>query len=179
MKIYIIRHAEKESEGENPHLTKNGIKQAKALAKRLKKKKFDEFYCSDMNRTKETSEIVAKVIKMKPKIELSLNEYESTDIKLEDRKWPKDELSRRKKMYLFIDKITKNPNKEKNILIIAHGITNRIIMSYLLDIPMKRTIVFRQNETCINILSWAKKFKNWRLEKMNSTGHIPKRLKTK
>lgn len=178
MKIYLVRHAEKESEGENPHLTKTGIKQAKALAKRLGKKKFDEFYCSDMNRTRETSEIVSKVIKMKPKIESSLNEYEAEDIKKDLSKWNNEEKKRYKLLVEFMKKINKSANKKKTVLIIAHGITNRIMMSYFLDIPIKRTITFRQNETCVNILLWYEKFRNWRLEKMNSTGHLSRRLKT-
>ena len=44
MELIFIRHAEKEKTGEDPYLTKKGIKQAKHLSKRLKKGKFDEFY---------------------------------------------------------------------------------------------------------------------------------------
>jgi len=177
MKIYLVRHAEKEQEGENPHITKRGVKQAGYLAKKLKKKEIDEFYCSELNRSKETSEIVSKAIKMKPKIESSLNEYESEDIKKDEGKWPKEEKIRRNKLYSFIDGLTKKPNREKRILIIAHGITNRIIMAYLLELPLKRMVVFKQDETCINILDWSKRFKNWRLRKMNNTNHLPEGLK--
>jgi phosphoserine phosphatase len=177
MRIYLVRHAQKENEGENPPLTKKGIKQARYLAKKLKKKKFDDFYSSDMNRTKQTSEIVSKEIKIKPKIEKSLNEYESSDIKQEKSKWNKEERKRLKKMLEFLDEILKNPKQKKNILIIAHGITNRIIFSYLLNIPMKRTIVFRQDETCTNILKYSEKFENWRLVRLNDNHHLPKKLK--
>lgn len=177
MKLYLVRHAEKESEGENPDLTKKGIKQAKYLTRKLKKIKFDEFYCSGLNRAKQTSEIISKSIKIKPKIEPSLNEYESSDIKKDEKNWTRDEKSRKKRLYSFIDKITKKPNVDKNILIISHGITNRIIMAHLLDLPLKRMIIFRQNETGINRLSWSEKFKNWQLEKMNDYSHIPGKLK--
>ena len=44
MKIYLVRHAEKEREGENPNLTKKGVKQAKLLAKILKKIKIMFMY---------------------------------------------------------------------------------------------------------------------------------------
>ena len=63
MEIIFIRHTEKEEVGEDPYLTKRGIKQAKHLANRLKKEKFSEFYCSDMNRAKQTSEIVSKILR--------------------------------------------------------------------------------------------------------------------
>lgn len=177
MKIYLIRHAEKETEGENPNLTSNGIKQAKLLAKRLKKKKFDLFYSSDMNRTRQTSEIVSKEIKMKPKIEDSLNEYEGSDIKNPLNKWKVEERKRFRRMTEFLGKLLKNPKKKKNILIIAHGITNRIIFSHLLNIPMNKTITFRQDETCVNLLKYSNKFENWRLVKMNDNHHVPERLR--
>ncbi len=177
MKIILVRHGEKESEGENPSLTKKGVKQATSLAKKLKKIKFDKFYCSDLNRAKQTAEIVSKKIKLKPKIEISLNEFESSDIKKDLSKWDKEERERYKSLILFLNKIAKKPNEERNILIVCHGITNRIILSYLLKIPMKRTIVFFQHETCIDKLDWSEKFENWRLKKMNDYSHLPEELK--
>ena len=177
MKIYLVRHAEKESEGENPNLTKKGIKQATVLAKRLNKIKFAEFYCSDLNRAKQTAKIVLKVIQLKPKIELSLNEFESSDIKKDLSKWDKEERKRLKNLIYFLNKITRKPEKEENVLIICHGITNRIILSYLLKIQMKKVIVFFQHETCINKLDWSEKFGNWRLKKMNDHSHLSKKLK--
>ncbi len=177
MKIYLVRHAEKESEGENPNLTKKGIKQSKYLAKRLKKKRFEKFYCSDMNRAKQTAEIVSKQIRLKPKIEKSLNEYESSDIKRPLSKWDKEDSKRYKKLILFLNQITKNPEDEKNLLIICHGITNRIILASLLNMPMKRIIVFFQHETCIDKLDWSEKFTNWRLKGMNDYSHLPRTLR--
>lgn len=177
MKIYLIRHADKETEGENPNLTPKGIKQAKLLAKRLSKKDFDEFYSSDMNRTKQTSEIVSKKIKMKYKIEPSLNEYETSDLKKPISKWNVEERKRFKEMVKFLDDKLKNPKQKKTFLIIAHGITNRIIFSHLLGIPMKKTVTFRQDETCVNLLKYSNKFENWRLVKMNDNHHVPERLR--
>lgn len=174
MKIFLIRHGEKEPEGENSYLTKRGIKQAKHLAKKLNKIKFDEFYCSDLNRAKQTSEIVSKLIKVNPKIEKSLNEYEISDIEKDEKNWPKNERSRKKKLYTFLDKLSKKRNAEKNILIIAHGVTNRIVIAHLLELPLKKLIVFQQDNTCINLLKWSKKFKSWHLDKMNDSSHVPK-----
>ncbi len=91
MKIIFVRHAEKESEGENPSLTKKGIKQAKHLAKKLKEFEIEEFYCSDLSRAKQTADIVSKKIKIKPEIETSLREF-NTEIFLKDKKkWKVDE----------------------------------------------------------------------------------------
>ena len=177
MKLCLVRHAEKEWEGENPPLTKKGIKQAKYLAKRLAKLEFDKFYCSDMNRTKQTAEIISKKIKMKPVIEKSLNEYESEDIKQPISKWSVSERKRVKEMYKFLDKVFRNPKKEESVLIIAHGITNRIIVSYLLEMDLAKMVRMRQYETNVNLLSWSKKWENWQLVRWNDNSHVPERLK--
>ena len=76
MRLTFVRHAEKGKVGEDPFLTKKGVKQAKHLAKRLKKERFDEFYCSNLNRSKQTAEIISKKIGLKPKIEKALNEFQ-------------------------------------------------------------------------------------------------------
>lgn len=179
MEIIFVRHAEKEKIGEDPELTDNGIKQAKFLAKRLKKIKFKEFYTSDMKRAKQTSVIVSKKIGIKPKIVPALNEFKSETMKTSKNKWNKEEKNHYKELISFLEKITKNPSEDKSILIIAHGLTNRIIVSYFLELPMEKTIRFRQVETNINSIYWAKKFKNWRMKKWNDGNHIPDRFKSK
>lgn len=176
MKIYVVRHGNKSKE-KDPNLTKKGRKQAKLLAKKLKKIHFDEFYCSDLNRAKETSKIVSKKIKMKPVIEESLNEYGSKEIKETFSKWKPEKKIRLKKLYKFLDKILKNPKEDKTILIVAHGITNRIIFSYLMKFNLKKVIPFMQTETCINKFKYSKKYKNWRLIYWNNSEHLPKKLR--
>lgn len=131
MEIIFVRHAEKGEIYENPYLTERGNKQAKYLAKTLSKfKAFDEFYCSDLDRAKQTAKIVSERIKIKPKIEKSLNEFKSETLKENKIKWDDEEKKHYKDLISFLKKITKNPNEKRKILIIAHGITNRIILSY-------------------------------------------------
>ncbi len=177
MEIIFIRHAEKEETGEDPYLTKRGSKQAKCLANRLKREKFSEFYCSDMNRAKQTAEIVSKAIKIKPKIEKSLNEFESEMVLKNKNKWNSKEKHHYKELISFLRRITKNPNENKSILIISHGITNRIILSYLLGLNLKKIVQFRQREAGINSIYWTEKFKNWRLKVWNDNSHIPEKLR--
>ena len=173
----FIRHAEKESLGENPYLTNKGIKQSKHLGKRLKKEKIDEFYCSDMNRAKQTANIISKIIGIKPEIEKSLNEFKSETIKKDKNKWDKEEKGHYNRLVSFLKKITKNPDGDKSILIIGHGITNRIILSYFLNLNLRNIIQFTQKETGINSLYWMEKFKNWRLKGWNDNHHIPLKLR--
>lgn len=177
MEIIFIRHAEKEEMGEDPFLTKKGVKQAKHLANRLKRENFKEFYCSDMNRAKQTAEIVSKIIKMKPKVEKSLNEFSAETLKKDEAKWDKEEKEHYNKLNSFLKKITKEPDDEMLILIIAHGVTNRIILSYFMDLNLQKIIPFRQAEGGINSIYWAKKFKNWRLKIWNDNNHIPEKLR--
>ncbi len=179
MQITFTRHAEKEKTGEDPFLTKKGIKQAKHLSKRLKKERFNEFYSSDLNRTKQTAKIISRKIRINPKIEKSLNEFKSEILTKNKTKWSKEEKSHYNKLTAFLKKILKNPQDKKSILIIAHGITNRIILSYLLNLKLKTTLPFRQSEGAINSIYWADKFKNWRLTIWNDNNHIPKKLRIK
>jgi len=177
MEIVFIRHTEKEETGEDPYLTKKGVMQAKYLAKALKKEKFGELYCSDMNRAKQTAEIISKEIGIKPKIEKPLNEFESEMLIKDKKKWNKEERGHYKKLVSFLKKITKEPNDKKSILIVAHGITNRIILCYFLGLNLKKIIQFRQAEGGVNSIYWAEKFKNWRLKIWNDNNPIPAKLR--
>ncbi len=177
MEITFIRHAEKEELGEDPFLTKKGIKQAKYLARKLKKEQFDEFYSSDLNRSKQTADIVSRKIKLNPKIEKSLNEFKSEMIKKDEKEWTREEKKHYSQMISFLKKMTKNPDEDKSILIIAHGITNRIILSYFFGLEIKKLVPFIQSESGLNSIYWVKKFKNWRLKTWNDNHHIPRRLR--
>lgn len=177
MEIIFIRHTEKEETGEDPYLTKKGIRQARYLANRSIKENFDEFYCSNMNRAKQTAEIVSKAIKIKPKIEKSLNEFKSEMLIKNKNKWNREEKRHYHELISFLKNITRKPDDKKFILIIAHGITNRMILSYFLGLNLKKIIQFRQAEGGFNSIYWVEKFKNWRLRIWNDNNHIPDRLR--
>jgi broad specificity phosphatase PhoE len=177
MEIVFIRHTEKEDTGEDPYLTKKGVTQARHLAQNLKKKKFNEFYCSDMNRAKQTAGIISNETKIKPKIEKSLNEFKSEMLTKNKKGWNKEERDHYKRLISFFKRIIKDPNEKKTILIIAHGITNRIILCHFLRLNLKRIIQFRQAEGGVNSIYWAEKFKNWRLKIWNDNNYIPLKLR--
>lgn len=177
MEIIFVRHAEKEDLGEDPNLTKKGVKQSEYLAKSLKKEKIDRFYCSDLNRAKQTAQIVSKQISINPKIENSLNEFESYTVKSPKNKWNKEEKEHYNNLTLFLKGLMEDPNKDEVVLIIAHGVTNRIIASYFLGLNLVKMIQFTQKEAGLNSIYWKDKFKNWRLRVWNDDSHIPKKLK--
>lgn len=174
MRIVFIRHAEKEEIGEDSNLTKKGMVQAKKLGKRIKKEKikFDYFYCSNLNRAKQTAEIISKEIKIKPKIEQSLNEFKSDFIKSNKRKGSKEDKKHYIRLISFLKKITSHPNLDKRVLIVAHGMTNRIILAFFTGIDLKNSIKFTQKETAMNSIYWVEKYKNWRVSYWNDDRHV-------
>jgi len=175
MEIVFIRHAQKNDEEKDGFLTKKGIKQAKLLAKRLKKVKFDEFYSSNMKRTKQTSSIVSKKIKMFPKIEPSLNEFETEFAR--SNKPTKEEKIRHSHLISFLNNLTKEKDSKKRILIIAHGVTNRLILTHFMKLGNRNLMTFSQSETGINLITWNKDFNNWKLRLWNDNSHIPNKLR--
>lgn len=68
MNVYFVRHGESEGnlkqihQAENTPLSKKGIKQAKAVAERLRSAKIDVLYSSPYLRAKQTAEIISRAI---------------------------------------------------------------------------------------------------------------------
>jgi len=176
MEIIFVRHAEKE-EGDDTPLTKKGKAQAKLLARALKKEKIDDFYSSDLTRTKQTAEIINKKIKKQIKFEKALREFKTETLKKEKHKLTKEEIDKLNKLFKFLNRISKDRNKEKTILIVAHGLTNRLILSYFMNLDTNKLVPFMQKETCINIIKWTPKYQNWRLEMMGNHSHLTSKLK--
>lgn len=156
-------------------LTEQGIRQAEKLAKILNsstEKKFDEFYTSNLNRAKQTGDIVSKTLNIKPVIEPSLNEFEAEFIKQGKSKMSGEDKKHYTQLVSFLEKITKDSNQEKKVLIICHGVTNRIILSYLLNLDFKNLIYMSQENTGINSAHWNEKHQNWRLDYWNNYSHL-------
>ncbi len=183
MKIILVRHGESEQnigveDSKDSRLTKKGILQAQSLGKKLKKNKIkiDEIYTSNLLRSKETADLVSKIVKVPVKKGFEeLNEYEEEILKDRIRRIFNNRLRKLKK---FVKEITRKKNKNETILIIAHGITNKIILGILLQIPLKKQLLrFRHQYTSLTVLTWHKYFKNWRLESMNDIHHLPEKLK--
>jgi isoleucyl-tRNA synthetase len=127
-------------------LTKEGEKQIKLAAKRLKNEKIDLIFSSDLLRTKQTAEIVGKELGIRPKFNKKLRDvnvgiFNGRPIKEIGRFWnkekklsPLEHYSRRfylappkgenyteieKRMYEFVKQLDKR-YQEKNILIVGH-----------------------------------------------------------
>src|SRR3989344_2461076 len=184
MKIILVRHGESEHNAKitlsrDSKLTKKGEIQAKHLGEKLKNKKIkiDAIYTSNLIRSKKTAEIISKIIKVPIKKSFDeFNEYHAYHVKSKLIGLLSPRLRALKKL---LREISKDREKDKTILIVAHGRTNRIIIAYLLQIPLGKYLLYlSQHNTGFSVLHWSKTFKNWRLQSMNDFTHLPRRLVT-
>lgn len=178
MEIIFIRHGEKCKNISDPPLTKKGEKQANYVATRLKKEKISRIYCSNLKRSFQTASIINKKLKLKLAIEHSLNEFDSSILKKDKNLWEKETKKRYLELKLFLDKISKKHDSNEKILIVAHGITNRLILSIYLELELTNLIRLQQTETGMNEIYWEKRLNNWRLKYWNDSNHLPESLKT-
>ncbi|MBI2042896.1 histidine phosphatase family protein [Candidatus Pacearchaeota archaeon] len=184
MKIILVRHGESEHNAKtnlsrDSKLTKKGEIQAKHLGMKLKKEKIkiDAIYTSNLIRSKRTAEIISKIIKVP--IKKSFDEFNEYHIYHILSKMVRLVSPRLRKLEKLLKEISKNKTKDKTIMIVAHGRTNRIIIAYLLQIPLGKYLVrLAQHNTGLSVLYWSKTFKNWRMESMNDFTHLPRRLAT-
>jgi len=120
----------------NP-LTKKGEKQIQKIIPKLKKEKIDLFFSSDLLRTKQTAEMIAKGLKIKIKFDKRLRErdtgifndksikewrsYFKNQAEKSEKRPPQGESRRdiKKRVLDFIKDIDQK-YKNKNILIISH-----------------------------------------------------------
>ena len=176
MEIVFVRHAQKSKDGLDPSLTTMGIRQAKYLARRLKKEKFSKIYSSDMKRAIQTSNIIGKSLNLNPEIETSLSEFGMDILKKNQKDWNSELKKKYSELKEFLDRLTRDANSNKKILIVAHGNTNRVILPTLLELDFKNIVRFGQAETAINRVDWLDKFVNWRFKSWNDINHLPKRF---
>lgn len=196
MKITLIRHGETDfnkadkSQGwYNSKLTKQGIRQAKQLAKFLKNEKFDAIYSSDSERAWDTAKEIAKFFpNIKIKISKKLREqskgiYEGKprSILLEARikhgkenHWDfvpeKGESYEQvfKRVWDFIKKILEKDNK--HIAIISHGGPINLFLGHITKTPKEKIKKFSHKNTAFSVINYNKD--RFKVLKINSTEHL-------
>jgi len=183
--LYIIRHGESTWNSQNkiqghsdPELSKLGLRQARLLAKRLKRTKIDKIYSSPLLRSLQTAQIIArvlklKVIKMGQLREVGLGAWEGrttdeidnvynnkyqkwlkigpTKIKIPDAESIGSFRKRVKKVFYKIIK----GNKNKDILIVTHGGVIAAFLAHLLKADFDRLILgLHLPNTCVTLVSF-------------------------
>ncbi|GBE20245.1 phosphoserine phosphatase 1 [archaeon BMS3Abin17] len=174
MKIIFVRHGKTIEGAKKNWLVKRGRIQANFLAKRLKEFKIDKVYSSDLARAKQTAKIISKELKLPITLTSDLREYKIESMRRNKKDWESSEIKQFNELKSFLKKISKKPDKTLTVLLVCHGFTNRFIISHFLNINHKKLFFFRQKNTGINIVYWANKFKNWRLDVMNDFSHLQK-----
>jgi len=144
-------------------LTKKGEKQIKEAAKEVKRKKINLIYASDLLRTKQTAQIIAKELGLKVIYDKRLREfnagifngkppkkvwdYVGGGVNIFDKKPPQGETwtDIKKRTYDFLQDINKKHSK-KNILVISHEAPLSLLEGTLQGISNEEILSWRQKD---------------------------------
>jgi len=182
MKITSVRHGETKRNKEKivqeqveGGLTKEGIDQAKRLAKRLSNEVFDKIYCSDAQRAKETAREIIKFhsnIPMEYTEELrEMDAGENIGLSWEEHSKKRDEsnesfaIFKPKNGESIMDLVIRIHNfinnlyskhKGEHILLITHGGTNKALkhLSEKGLVEPIREKGYKQDNCCVNIVEY-------------------------
>jgi broad specificity phosphatase PhoE len=174
-------------------LSTKGISQAKKIAKFLKKEKVDIIYSSDLKRAKETAEEINKVHNVKLVLDKRLREFDLGDFTQIENKWDvfqkykKEEASKNGleaykisppngesewahflRVEEFLNEILKN--KEENVVIVAHGGTNKIFFGVTEHVARNEMYGIKQSNACLNEFEFDNK--KWVAKKINFVEHL-------
>ena len=183
-------------------LTEKGVADAKAVGNALKEVKIDAFYCSPLQRAKQTAETIDSCLNNAAKLEPTDNLIE-VDLPLWE-KLRKDEVKvkyaddyRAWKQQPHEFKMTLDDGTEhypvlslyeqakqfwqsaiaqhrgKTILIVAHNGINRCLIMSAIGITPDRYHSIQQSNCCINILNFSDNFgDSVQIESLNQTSHL-------
>jgi len=196
-RLTLIRHAEtpwtlaeRYQGNSNGLLTDRGVRQAHAIAKRMASQQIDVVYTSSLERARETSEIIAKVICKKPCVDTRLGEisfglWEGKNaqelLKAKDPaflKWCKgiyatppcgeSNLSLRKRVLEFLREKLKS-HKGKHIAVISHQGPIRTMVFRAFK-TFRSFWTFQISPASISVLNFFPNFVQ--LVSLNETGHL-------
>lgn len=199
-KIYIVRHGETEWNKENRSqgcsndipLSKTGKAQADLVAKRLADERIDMFFSSTLKRAFETANIIAEnhgknVEKCSDFMEFRMGCWEGLTYKDIVNKYPEvfnvwstsphlaqipdaeTLVELRERSVNKLMEIIRN-NEDKNILVVSHGITTKVIICALMGIDISNLHKIRQDNTAINIFEY--KDGSFQTLLLNDTCHL-------
>jgi broad specificity phosphatase PhoE len=180
-RVWLLRHAEAayfdEHGRHDPNardvpLTPNGRAQASAMRDLLKNVSFDRAVCSGLPRTCQTAGIVLAERQMELELVPDLCEIETGDRSAVPPERLKDEFAyalftagdggssfhRGERFDHFLarvvpawEKVISAPDW-KEMLLVAHGVTNRVLLAWVLDLPLAMIGRFEQDSCCLNVI---------------------------
>lgn len=178
--IYLVRHGEIEATPGKRFvgqidlpLNEKGVKQAELLQQQLSCASLKGIFCSDLQRSQQTAQLIAEkhrtdISVVKELREIKLGEWEGKLFEEIYRTYP-TEFKRRGE-----DIVHYNPpggesfydlhqrviaafnnivaNTKGNILIVGHAGVNRMILCHIMGIPLNNLFVISQDYGCLNII---------------------------
>ena len=182
-RLYLIRHGQvvNFSEGtynghNDVHISELGVRQMEAVADRLKNENLTGIYCSDLIRTKKGAEIIATEHGLIPEAyhtlrELNVGLWEGLTLKEIETRFPGTlEKWRRKiidnripegesirdlagRVIPALKKIL-GANHGGNIVLLAHGGVNRVILADAMNLDLENFYSIEQNYGCLNVIDY-------------------------
>ena len=209
-RVIIVRHgqstynAKKMIQGrcDESVLTEKGVADAKAVGNALKEVKIDAFYCSPLQRAKQTAETIDSCLNNAAKLEPTDNLIE-VDLPLWEKlrkdevrtKYADDYLAWKQQPHEFkmvLDDGTEHypvlslyeqakqfwqsaiaQHQGKTLLIVAHNGINRCLIMSAVGIAPDRYHSIQQSNCCINILNFSGGLEDpVQIESLNQTSHL-------
>ena len=199
VKIMLTRHGKtawneiRKVQGHSDiELTAEGVAQAELLAKNCPLEKVSAIYSSDLSRAKTTAEILAKKFNLPVQLEKNLREVNFGD--LEGKTLAEFEKEDPQNFYNFFNKPDELKIKnaetfqelqarafaavkkiiaahhDENIIIVAHGAINRVILCSILEIPIRKMWSLSQFNTAVNLIRCDDGF--FTVDLINGTAHL-------
>jgi probable phosphoglycerate mutase len=202
MKLFLVRHGNTDSLNQGTFqpldtpLNSEGVRQAKALAKRLKDERFDLVITSSLARARQTTEIIGKefeeselfvertrpsaiIGKSKSDPEMKKIWEKTEEMYVKDQTWRFADEENFEDLKLRGEKALEfliNKNKEK-ILVITHGAFIGILVGLMMNgkdydgkMFVKLDNFLRMDNTGISIFEYNPE-NGWRLESWNDRSH--------
>ena len=177
--IYLVRHGLPEFPDDRKRLplSKIGENQAKLLAENLREIELTDIYCSDLKRAYSTAKIIGMLHKIKPKAlkelrEINMGEWEGLTFDKVKITYPQQFKARGEDILNYrvqdgenflefskrVIKVFKQllEQSDKNLFIVSHAGVNRIIISYLIGLPLQNIFQLGQDYCCLNIIEYKK-----------------------
>jgi len=171
MKLFIVRHGEKENDEIKSSLTDLGRQQAQKLSNVLKFALIKRIYSSSNLRSIQTAEIISRNIGIPLQIINLVAELPREMFFLPPSEWSAEHRMLMDNLKKFIAELKE---KDEDVVVAMHAGINRAILSILLNLQLSETVHFTQDVACLNILEYKEIYgqKRWCVKLLNSTHHL-------
>lgn len=182
-RVYLFRHGETANSKEvcfNGHfdvgLSPKGEDQFREWGRALKDEPFKAIYSSDLERTRTSARLLGEPHQLEPETfpelrELCFGAWEGLSVSEVEKNFPTQLEERMKNIEefqveggetfeqlkervvpRFEEIVARHPNEQ--IALVCHGGVNRVIISHLLEVPIKRIFRVKQDYAALNIIQY-------------------------